>query len=93
MFILMMRKLEESRINCLSYALRFWNECPEYEIYYDSGHCINLKSTDTITGKGMTFLKAEDYGYEYFVNAFLDQLTNNDLTLLKKYFKKDLTFP
>jgi hypothetical protein len=69
-------------MNCLQYALKFWNEHPDYRIHYNSEHCINLPPNSLATG----FLPAERFGYNYFSGAFNEILTEEDLVLLRKYF-------
>ncbi len=71
-------------INCLAYALRFWNKNNEYKIYYSSCHAINSK-TD-ITGNG--WLPAEDFGFGYFESSFNGLLDDEEKKLLKQYFNK-----
>jgi len=70
-------------INCLSYALRYWNLYPEYRLYYNSDHCVNLPIGAECTG----FLPIEDFGYDYFLNWYKNGLINeDDLVLLNNYF-------
>lgn len=69
-------------LNCLSYALRYWDLYPEYRLYYNSDHVINLP-VNIYTG----FLPIEEFGYDYFFNWYKRGLINeNDLVLLNKYF-------
>ena len=69
-------------INCLSYALRYWNLYPEYRLYYNSYHVVNLPVNACIG-----FLPIEDFGYDYFFNWYKRGLINEeDLVLLNKYF-------
>lgn len=69
-------------MNCLSYALRFWDKMPQYKMYYNSDHVINAKSPIT----GDNYLAVEYFGYDYFISAFEGLLTEKDEKLLKKYF-------
>lgn len=69
-------------MNCLAYALRFWKEHPEYRIWYNSFHCINLPEGSSANG----FLIAEAFGYEYFSSAFNMLLTDEEKELLMEYF-------
>lgn len=72
-------------INCLSYALRFWNLHPEYRLYYNSDHCVNLPIGAECTG----FLPIEEFGYDYFFNWYKRGLINEeDLALLNRYFNR-----
>lgn len=71
-------------INCLAYALRFWEQNPEYRLYYSSGHVVN--AYETIKGSG--YLAAEDFGYVYFVSSFEGLLDEYEQELLKKYFNR-----
>ena len=73
------------KINCLSYALRFWNDSPHYRIWYNSDHAINLPLGSSATG----FLPVEDFGLEYFKSAFNGLLSDSDLGLLNKYFENE----
>ena len=71
-------------INCLSYALRYWNLYPEYRLYYNSYHVVNLPINACIG-----FLPIEDFGYDYFFNWYKRGLINeNDLVLLNRYFNR-----
>lgn len=70
--------------NCLGYALRFWNKCNEYKLYYHPGHVIN--SPVDVTNR--YWLPAEDYGYNYFKSAFDGLLTEFEQQLLKTYFNE-----
>ena len=66
-------------MNCLEYALNFWNDNKDYKLYYNSNHVIN---SDVPIGGN--FLLAEDFGYDYFINAF--ELDDKGIELLKQYF-------
>ena len=71
-------------INCLSYALRYWNLYPEYRLYYNSNHVVNLPINVCIG-----FLPIEDFGYDYFFRWYEDKLIDNiDLALLNLYFQR-----
>ena len=71
-------------INCLSYALRYWNLYPEYRLYYNSYHVVNLPINAC-----MGFLPIEDFGYAYFFNWYNRGLINeDDLVLLNRYFNR-----
>lgn len=71
-------------INCLSYALRYWNLYPEYRLYYNSYHVVNLPVNACIG-----FLPIEDFGYDYFFRWYEDKLIDNiDLALLNLYFQR-----
>ena len=70
--------------NCLSYALRYWNLYPEYRLYYNSNHVVNLPVNACIG-----FLPIEDFGYDYFFRWYEDKLIDNiDLALLNLYFQR-----
>ncbi len=74
-------------LNCLSYALQFWNKNPDYKIWYNSDHCINIPIDTYPSFKhGRMFLPAEEFGYYYFSNAFKDLISEEDHILLKEYF-------
>lgn len=71
-------------INCLSYALRYWSLYPEYRLYYNSYHVVNLPVNACIG-----FLPIEDFGYDYFFRWYEDKLIDNiDLALLNLYFQR-----
>lgn len=69
-------------MNCLAYALRFWEKEPSYKLYYSANHVINSKTNIS----GPNWLPAENYGYDYFVSAFDGLLDSHEQFLLKKYF-------
>lgn len=73
-------------MNCLIYALRFWDKHPEYKLWYNSDHVINIPTwiKDPFPNGG--FLPAEDYGYQYFVKWDHALIEESDKLLLKKYF-------
>lgn len=71
-------------MNCLSFALMFWEKDNDYRIWYNSCHCINLPNGSSAVG----FLMAETFGYEHFLNTFNDTLSEEDKRRLKKYFRK-----
>lgn len=70
-------------MNCLAYALRFWETHPIYLLYYNSDHVINIPKGTQISD----FLPIEEYGYKYFNSAFEGLLDNHEKELLKRYFK------
>lgn len=70
-------------MNCLSYALRF--NPPNYRIYYNSDHCVNLPQGSILKG----FLLIAEFGYDYFYKWYEQGLINKrDIELLKDYFSK-----
>jgi hypothetical protein len=69
-------------MNCLAYALRFWEKNPKYKLYYRPGHVIN----SDVSIPGPDWLPAEEYGYCYFVSSFDGLLDEYEQKLLKKYF-------
>lgn len=76
-------------MNCLSYALRFWSSNPDYRIYYNNDHCINLPSfVEVKVEKGPRFLPLASYGYEHFSSSFAGVLSEEDKLLLARYFGK-----
>lgn len=76
-------------INCLSYALRFWHKNKEYNIYYNSDHCINIPSYVINPFPNKEFLPIEEFGYDYFSKWYDQELiTIKDLGLLNLYFIK-----
>lgn len=71
-------------INCLEYALLFWNKEPEYRIHYNSSHCINLPLHHHADG----FQLIEEYGFNYFKGWYNEGLISSEaFELLKKYFE------
>lgn len=72
-------------MNCLSYALEFWNNNPAYKIYYNNDHAIN--SDDVISGNG--FIPLAEYGLEMIKKSFSGQLLAGEIVLLEKYFKEE----
>lgn len=75
--------LNNINMNCLSYALRFWEKHRKYKILYNSYHCINVPCGTSVEG----FLPIEEFKYNYFYNWYETGLIEElDLELLKKYF-------
>lgn len=70
-------------INCLAYALQYWDKYPNYKLYYNSDHVINSKYP---IDNG-DYLPAIEYGYNYFKGAFKGLLNRKEQALLKKYFE------
>ena len=68
------------KFNCLQYALRFWDEHPEYRIFYNGDHVINMLH------QADSFIPIEDYGYNHILNSFKDTMKKKDLRLLRRYF-------
>lgn len=74
-------------MNCLSYALKFWNINNDYKIWYNSDHCINLPNDIINPFPNKEFLPIEEFGYDYFKNWYDERLINDfDFELLKLYF-------
>jgi len=71
-------------MNCLAYALRFWENHPEYVLWYNSGHVINAP----LHFENNVYLRAEDFGYDYFKGAFAGLLDGYEEELLDRYFKR-----
>lgn len=70
-------------MNCLEYALGFWDKNPNYLLHYNSDHVINLPVGATATG----FLEIKDYGFGYFERWYAQGLiTETALKLLHRYF-------
>ncbi len=68
-------------MNCLQFALRFWNDNRNYKIFYNSDHVINLEQCEQTD-----YLPLEEFGFKNIYNSFRQILTKNDIQLLKKYF-------
>jgi hypothetical protein len=78
---------DKVRDNCLCYALRFWNNNPEYRLYYDSNHVINSDCPPIkLLSSGIDFAPIEEYGHGYFSSAFAEYLDEYHKVLLDKYF-------
>lgn len=67
-------------MNCLQYALSFWDKNNKYRIYYNGDHVINL--TEPLGD----YIPLEEYGIEHILNSFKD-LYIIDIIRLKRYFK------
>jgi len=75
-------------MNCLAFALRFWEKNPEYKIWYNSSHCINIPTWMTAQFEGdPVYLPAEGFGYDYFSGSFAGLLDDYEQELLVNYFK------
>ena len=72
-------------INCLEYALDFWNENKDYKIQYNSNHCINVPIGTKIYG----FDSIEGFGFDYFESWFTEQnlISKRTYKLLIDYFR------
>ena len=53
-------------MNCLKYALNFWNEHRGYIILYNSDHVINVPVRTEVKG----FLHLASFGEEHLINSF-----------------------
>jgi hypothetical protein len=84
-----MKNQQSIKINCLAYALRFWEHNPQYKLFYNSSHVINLPLENDYfeIANIIGFLPAEDYGYDYFSSSFAGLLDKYEEDLLKKYFQ------
>lgn len=72
---------EKCKLNCLEFALDFWNEDSRYKIYYNSDHVINLLGKSGADG----YLPIEEFGLEHIMSSFT--LKPRYLNLLKIYFE------
>lgn len=72
-------------MNCLQFALYFSSKNPDYKIYYDGDHVINLRENVNI----QNFLPLEDYGKENILNSFDETLYPIDRKRLNKYFENN----
>jgi hypothetical protein len=82
-------KIQRPLINCLAYALRFWEKCPHYRIFYNGDHMINVPSSDGNLKFGhdtWMFMPLESYGYEHIYKGYKDLLDAEEKALLIKYF-------
>jgi hypothetical protein len=78
-------------MNCLQYALEFWNKNPDYGLFYNSHHVVNLPDSDNLLVKGkyaeIGFLPLTEFGYVYFSDWYYRGLIDDKaLQLLIKYF-------
>ena len=67
----------------MDYALEFWQKEPNYLIYYNSDHAINLPKDTKISEN---FLPLKSFGYEHILKSF--ELSENSKEILKLYFEK-----
>lgn len=73
-------------INCLEYALQYWEKNPKYKLWYNSDHVINIPENTTAAFGGINkYRPIEDFGFVYVVNAF--DLSDRGIKLLKRYFQ------
>ena len=70
-------------MNCMDYALEFWIKEPNYLIFYNSDHAINLPIGTKISEN---FLPLKSFGYEHILKSF--ELSENSKEILKLYFEK-----
>ena len=70
-------------MNCMEYALEFWQKEPNYLIYYNSDHAINLPKDTKISEN---FLPLKSFGYEHILKSF--ELSENSKEILKLYFER-----
>lgn len=73
-------------MNCLQYALRFWEINNKYKIYYNGDHAVN--SDEKIEGNNYALLS------KYTLNDVLAEfkdLTPEDIEILKRYFTNENT--
>ena len=68
-------------MNCLKYALNFWNEHRGYIILYNSDHVINVPVRTEVKG----FLPLSEFGMEHLIQSF--KLSKKYKTLLTWYFE------
>lgn len=71
-------------MNCLQFALAFNARNPEYKIYYNSDHVINLKDNEQING----YLPLETFGIEHIEKSFAGVLYPIDFVRLRRYFNE-----
>ena len=72
-------------MNCLQFALYFYSKNPEYKIFYDGDHVINLRENVNI----QNFLPIETYGKEHILSSFGKTLYPIDEKRLNEYFKQN----
>lgn len=70
-------------MNCLQFALSFWKDNPRYRLLYNSDHVINVPIGTDVAG----FLELNDFGIDYFLSAFKESLSSEDICLLQEYFE------
>lgn len=69
-------------MNCLQFALGFWDRNRDYDIFYNSDHVINLRDVNEFFG----YMPLYHYGYEHICESFEGLLTAHDKVILKRYF-------
>lgn len=74
-------------MNCLVYALRFWEKHPEYKLWYNSDHVINIPTYVVNPFPNKEFLPVEDFGFQYFIKWDHALIEQSDIDLLIKYFR------
>jgi len=77
-------------MNCLEFALKFNSENPDYPIYYDGDHIINLHRSTPIPG---CYLPLTDYDYSYIRNSFSVALSHEARELLERYYDNQYKYP
>jgi len=70
-------------MSCLEFALWFNKENPDYPIYYDGDHVINLHKSTPVPG---CYLPLTDYSYTCIRNSFATGLSRGTIKLLEKYY-------
>ncbi len=78
-------------MNCLQYALEFWSQNPDYSLFYNSDHVVNLPDFNNPLVKAkyaeIGFLPLTEFGYVYFAEWYYKGLIDDKaLQLLIKYF-------
>jgi len=76
--------------NCLTYALEFWEANPQYLIFYNSLHAINLEAGPDFDYQTLArmfgYLEAKGFGINYFLKAHKEFLTPHHIEILERYF-------
>lgn len=70
-------------MNCLQFALGFWDSNRDYDIFYDADHVINLRGVNLFCG----YIPLSDYGYEHILKSFEGLLLSEDVDRLRRYFE------
>ena len=78
-------------MNCLAYALEFWDNHPEYQIFYDGDHAVNLEvklalPEMELLPKMIGMRPITEWKYDFIAKSFNGLLTKPQEKLLRKYY-------
>jgi hypothetical protein len=79
--------MSDKLINCLSYALRFWNENPRWIIWFNGDHAINSDhSIKSDPKEKMPFKPLDCWSIKDIERMFGPLITESDMKLLHDYY-------